>query len=241
MSQYLFLADGGVAYAFFHTDAIGQIICVALLIFSVAVWIVMTEKIITLNHIRKDTLRFAKLFAEKRNPLHFKDRIEEEPGPAARVFQAACVKIDAFHIEGPAGGRRALTDDELSLVRDAMSQEVEKQILLFEKGTMFLATAVSACPFLGLFGTVWGIMAAFTNLAILGHANIQTLAPGVSGALLTTVVALLVAIPSLVGTNMISAKIRNLEVCLDDFAEEAASRLKIEQMESLQAARRENT
>ena len=101
---------------------------------------------------------------------------------------------------------------------------------------IFLQTAVSASPFLGLFGTVWGITIAFTNLASQGKADISTLAPGVSGALLTTVIALIVAIPSLVGYNIITAAIRKMTVQLDNFAEEFHSRLKIEQLDSIAAA-----
>jgi biopolymer transport protein TolQ len=121
-----------------------------------------------------------------------------------------------------------------------MSQSVEEQILFLEKRMMFLATAVSASPFLGLFGTVWGITLAFTNLAIQGRADIQTLAPGVSGALLTTVIALFVAIPSLVGYNIIANSIKDITVRLDNFSENVAARLKIEQMESIQAYEKRN-
>ena len=135
-------------------------------------------------------------------------------------------------------GRRALSDAEIGVLRSTMEQAVEEQLLILDKRSLFLATAVSASPFLGLFGTVWGITLAFTNLAIMGKADIQTLAPGVSGALLTTVIALIVAIPSLVGYNMIGAFVRKLTVKLDNFVEEIASRLKIEQMDSIAAAAR---
>ena len=126
-----------------------------------------------------------------------------------------------------------MNDVELEVVRASMEQAVADQILLLESKMMFLATAVSASPFLGLFGTVWGITLSFTQLAIQGKAEIGTLAPGVSGALLTTVVALLVAIPSLVGYNIITILIKRITVHLDNFTEEVVVRLRIEQLDSV--------
>ena len=233
------IATNGISYAFQNSDALGQIICIVLLLFSVAVWVIMLEKWISLRNARKDIISFAQNFSKRRDPLQLKDLAEHDPSPAAKVYQAACDRIEAFHLqELPGGPRRALSDDEIEIVKNVMNQAVEEQILILEGRTLFLATAVSASPFLGLFGTVWGITLAFTNLAIQGRADIQTLAPGVSGALLTTVIALFVAIPSLVGYNMIGAMIKDLTVRLDNFVENVAARLKIEQMESIQAYER---
>lgn len=235
------IANSGVTYAFQNSDLLGQLICVVLFLFSIAVWVVMLEKIITLKNVKRSTINFSAAFARKRDPLQLKDQADNDESPAARVFQAACDRIEAFHLrEQPGGPRRALSDDEIQIVKATMSQSVEEQILLLEKRMIFLATAVSASPFLGLFGTVWGITLAFTNLAIQGRADIQTLAPGVSGALLTTVIALFVAIPSLVGYNIIASSIKDITVRLDNFSENVAARLKIEQMESIQAYEKRN-
>ena len=83
-----------------------------------------------------------------------------------------------------------MSDDELEVMRSAMNQAVEDQLVILQKHTMILATAVSGSPFLGLFGTVWGITVAFTKLAQAGKADVQTLAPGVSGALLAAALIL---------------------------------------------------
>ena len=129
-----------------------------------------------------------------------------------------------------------MTDDELDVMRSAMNLAVEDQLIILEKRTMVLATAVSGSPFLGLFGTVWGITVAFANLAQMHQANIDTLAPGVSGALLTTVVALFVALPSMVGYNIITTKIKNFTVHLDNFVDEVYAKFKIEQLDSYRAS-----
>lgn len=233
----LVLGDGSsFTYAFGHSDIMGQAICVILFLASIATWTVMVEKVAGLHRLKKHNEIFIKKFREKRNPLGLMETAAETPVcPIAAVYFAACDKLRAFHLESQIG-RRALNDAELELVKTTMEQTVEDQILLMEKKMTFLSTAVSGCPFLGLFGTVWGITIAFTNLAQLGRADINTLAPGVSGALLTTVIALIVAIPSLIGYNVVNANLRAMTVRLDNFVEEFHSRLKIEQMDSVNAA-----
>ncbi|MBR3505721.1 MAG: MotA/TolQ/ExbB proton channel family protein [Lentisphaeria bacterium] len=160
----------------------------------------------------------------------------ESQSPAAAVYLAACERIESFHLELPGGGRRAMSDDELKVMRSAMEQAVEDQLVILSKRTMILSTAVSGSPYLGLFGTVWGITVAFTKLAQAGKADVQTLAPGVSGALLTTVIALLVALPSMIGSNFIAAMINDITVHLDNFVEEVFAKFKIEQLDSYRAA-----
>jgi biopolymer transport protein TolQ len=83
-----------------------------------------------------------------------------------------------------------------------------------------LATATSAAPLLGLLGTVWGVMDAFGGMVIAGAAMLSSVAPGISGALLTTVVGLVIAIPSTIGYNILSDRIRRLAVVMDNFAQE---------------------
>ena len=156
--------------------------------------------------------------------------IADEPSPSARVCEAAYERIKTLNIELPGGGRRALNATEVDVVRASLEQAVADQILELERKMIFLATAITISPFLGLFGTVWGIMLAFTDLAIMGKADIQTLAPGVSGALLTTVLGLLVAIPSVVGYNIITSLIKATIVQMDNFVEEFLVKLKIEQI-----------
>jgi len=86
-----------------------------------------------------------------------------------------------------------------------------------------LATAVSAAPFLGLLGTVWGVMDAFSGMAESGSVALSAVAPGISGALLTTIVGLFVALPSMVGYNLLSGRIRRISVQMDNFAQEFIS------------------
>ena len=230
------LASNGIVYAFKESDIVGQTICIILFIASVVVWYIMLEKAANLNSAMKKSQAFLRAFREKRNPLSLKEKAAESKSPAAAVYLAACERIESFHLEQPGGGRRAMSDDELEVMRSAMNLAVEDQLVVLEKRTMVLATAVSGSPFLGLFGTVWGITVAFTQLAQAGSPDVKTLAPGVSGALLTTVVALLVALPSMVGYNIITSRIKNFTVHLDNFVDEVYAKFKIEQLDSYRAS-----
>ena len=222
------LADTSLYYAFRNSDVLGKGIVIVLFLFSMVTWCIMIDKGISLKCALRDCAAFLEKFRSKRNPLTFADRIEEEPSPAARVCEAAYLRISQMNVTLPNGSSRALSFEEIDIIRATMEQAVADQIIVLEGKMIFLATAVSISPFLGLFGTVWGIMLAFTELAIAGKADIQTLAPGVSGALLTTVLGLVVAIPSVIGYNIITSHIKSTIVHLDNFVEEFIVKLKIE-------------
>ena len=222
------LADTSLYYAFRNSDVLGKGIVVVLFLFSMITWCIMADKGFGLKCALRDCAAFLEKFRSKRDPMTFADRIEEEPSPAARVCEAAYLRISQMNVTLPNGASRALSFEEIDIIRATMEQAVADQIIVLEGKMIFLATAVSISPFMGLFGTVWGIMLAFTELAIAGKADIQTLAPGVSGALLTTVAGLLVAIPSVIGYNVITSQIKSTIVHLDNFVEEFIVKLKIE-------------
>src|SRR5256714_8725767 len=111
----------------------------------------------------------------------------------------------------------------MGAVNAAMERAVGETALSLESQMILLATAVSGSPFLGLLGTVWGVMDAFTGVAEAGSPNLVSLAPGVSRALITTVAALCVAIPAMLGSNFLVTSIRGLIAEMDHFADEFAS------------------
>jgi biopolymer transport protein TolQ len=116
-----------------------------------------------------------------------------------------------------------ITPAQMRVVTTAMERAVGESALRLEAQMILLATAVSGAPFLGLLGTVWGVMDTFSGVAIAGSANLAAMAPGVSGALITTVTGLLVAIPAMFGSNFLVTSIRTLIVQNDNFAAELAS------------------
>ena len=222
----------GVFYAFTHTDLVGQTITIALLIFSTLTWTIMLEKCLGLTKAKKASERFIGVFRERRNPMALKDKAADDISPVARVFESGIGRLTQFYGAKADLSRRprALTEIELDVLRSTLEQTVGDQIMVIEEKMTFLSTAVSGSPFIGLFGTVWGIMLAFTALAQEGKADIQVLAPGISGALLTTIVGLVVAIPSLIGYNVITILNKQITVHMDNFVEEFIAKLKLEQI-----------
>jgi biopolymer transport protein TolQ len=113
-------------------------------------------------------------------------------------------------------------------VKRVLERAVAQESLKLESGLILLAIAVSGAPFLGLLGTVWGVMSAFSYVAMLGRADLATMAPGVAAALATTVCGLLVAIPSMFGYNWLVHNLRVQTVELDNFAQELVSKMETE-------------
>jgi biopolymer transport protein ExbB/TolQ len=148
------------------------------------------------------------------------------------VYRAGCEEM-TFQLLGSAEvdetfrGRLDVADKitpaQMHAVNAAMERAVGEAALGLEGQMILLATAVSGSPFLGLLGTVWGVMDTFTDVAIAGSPNLVAMAPGVSGALITTVTALCVAIPAMFGYNFLVTSIRGMIVEMDNFAAELAS------------------
>ena len=116
-------------------------------------------------------------------------------------------------------------------VKRSLENMVAQESLKLESGLILLAIAVSGSPFLGLLGTVWGVMSTFGHIAQQGNASMAAMAPGVSAALVTTVAGLCVAIPSMFGYNWLVHNLRVLTVELDNFAQELVSQMETEYLE----------
>ena len=120
-------------------------------------------------------------------------------------------------------------------VKRTLERAVAQEAIALESGLILLAITVSGSPFLGLLGTVWGVMISFTDVAAQGSANLTALAPGVAGALVTTVAGLLVAIPSMFGYNWLVHTLRVMTVELDNFAQELMSKMETEYLQDEEA------
>ena len=228
-----FFAEIGILYAFWHSNAAGQVV-IALLVFgSIFSWTVMISKLVMVHRARRETARLLRRFRTARKPLAIYQSREPYLGsPAYAVYLAGCREL-TFHLLGTTeiddtfSSRLAEADRispvAMNSVRSAMEREVGEQSLKLEDRMTVLATAVSGAPFLGLLGTVWGVMDTFSGIALAGHPDLAAMAPGVSGALITTVTGLLVAIPAMFGYNFLVVTLRAMTVELDNFAAELAS------------------
>jgi biopolymer transport protein TolQ len=116
----------------------------------------------------------------------------------------------------------------LEHAENAIQRAIARQTLRYESSMIFLASIVSGAPFIGLLGTVWGVMEAFSAVAAQESAGIQQLAPGVSGAMLATIAGLIVAIPSVFGYNLLLGNTRRMITELENFASSLADRIELE-------------
>jgi biopolymer transport protein TolQ len=231
----LFIAAGGLVFAFEHATIAGKLVLLLLAIGSIFSWSVMLTKLRIVQFARKQNARFLAAFRQDRQPLRLFEKNARFAGsPLFNVYRAGCQEI-TFQLLGSAEvdetfkARLGIADKvsaaQMGAVTAAMERAVGETALELESQMILLATAVSGSPFLGLLGTVWGVMDAFTGVAEAGAPNLAAMAPGVSGALITTVTALCVAIPAMFGYNFLVTRIRGMIVEMDNFAAELASEL----------------
>ena len=207
-----------------------KVIIVILMLFSVMAWSVMAFKAVQMRRAKKLNQYFTAEFKAQKTVLEMFDRrIQAEGCPLFAVYQAGSVELDA-RLKGKAdeARKKILSLKSMEHVKRLMENSVAQESLKLESGLILLAIAVSGGPFLGLLGTVWGVMSTFAGIAQTGSASMAAMAPGVSAALVTTVAGLLVAIPSMFGYNWLVHNLRVLTVELDNFAQEIVSKMETE-------------
>ena len=229
----------GVYYAFQNSDSVGKGVVVLLLVCSVLTWTIMLDKWWSLHCAKRLSTRFQQLFQEYGESNMLANTLLREAdnnnGPVSAIYSAGMEKLLEFYSDGgntyrgmPAPCK--LSEAQYNAVEAVLENEVSNQLRQLETRIGMLATLVSLSPFLGLFGTVWGVMMAFCGIAVAGKSDFTALAPGVAGALLTTVAGLVVAIPSLVGYNLLGGTLRQLTIIMDNFTEQFMVTLKLSQL-----------
>jgi biopolymer transport protein ExbB/TolQ len=175
------------------------------------------------------------MFSRDRDPLRlFETGVRFEGSPLFHIYDAGAAEL-CFQLLGSdevdetfrarLSDSQKLTPAQMRAVIAAMERAVGESALALEGQMNVLTMAVSGAPFLGLLGTVWGVMDAFGGIAAAGNANLAAMAPGVSGALITTVTGLLVAIPAMFGYNFLVTSIRTVIVECDNYAAELSSEI----------------
>lgn len=225
-----------IFYAFDHADFIGKLIVLLLVAASVYAWAIILEKFLLLRRVKRQCREFMAFCGNQPNPEKWLPQLENLAGPLRSVADQALVAmsevlrlpIPRLRTELVAGTLRAgLSRAGADRLQASMNRAVDEEVLRLEERMGLLGMLVSVCPFLGLLGTAYGVMAAFCGMAAEGSASIDALAPGVSGALLTTVCGLLVAIPALVSYNLMVDEIRILTLQMDNFSEEFLGLLRL--------------
>lgn len=220
------MQPASIVYAFGQSDSFGKLIVLTLLLLSAFVWTVIIEKSILLRKLRAWNRRFLSAFRDLQSPMIL---MAKHKGPIADIYHSGVDKLlTVLKIAKPRGSLplrqqqmpRQLSEHEVEQIRNVMERSVSGQSTKLESRLSLLGTVVTISPFLGLLGTVWGVMSAFISMAQQGKPDIQAMAPGVSGALLTTVVGLIVAIPAVIGYNMLTHTVQLTITSMDDFVDD---------------------
>ena len=213
---------------FLQCDLAGQIITVGLAISSIITWAVMLGKRNDLADLRRLNLAFEQRLREERTLLDLPESFRNK-----RVIPYGDLFADASEAYWRAASILKEKGEDsprarLEHAENAIQRAIARQVLRYESSMIFLATVVSGAPFMGLLGTVWGVMEAFSAVAGQQSAGIAALAPGISAALLTTIAGLLVAIPSMFGYNFLIGKMKQLITEIENYASSLADRIELE-------------
>jgi biopolymer transport protein TolQ len=198
---------------FMQADWVVKSIMIGLVLASVWCWAIIANRIATFASTRRAMAAFDKAFASGRPLAELKRDYEGKHATAlAAVFMAGMDEWEKSHAAAAAGSLQSRLEIVLDLAVAEESAELEKRL-------GFLATIGSAGPFVGLFGTVWGIMNAFTAIAAAENTSLAVVAPGIAEALFATALGLLAAIPAVVAYNKLSADAGKLTARLEGFAD----------------------
>jgi biopolymer transport protein TolQ len=210
-----------------------KVIIVFLIIFSIIAWSVMIAKGLQMQRAKRLNQLFNAEYRTQKHVLEvFDRRVQADGCPLFMVYQIGSVELDT-RLKNPSGEARKkfVSLKGMEHVKRSLENTVAQESLKLESGLILLAIAVSGAPFLGLLGTVWGVMSTFGHIAQSGSATMTAMAPGVAAALITTVAGLLVAIPSMFGYNWLVHNLRVLTVELDNFAQDLVSKMETEYLE----------
>jgi biopolymer transport protein TolQ len=223
------LATSNILEVFDRCDTVDKIIVLGLGIFSLIAWTIMFGKHFELKRLRLLNLSFEAHLRDQRTLLDLPESFRERRSiPYADMFADAVEAYWRATAIGKERGSDTTTHARLEHTENAIQRALARQTLRYESGMIFLASIVSGAPFIGLLGTVWGVMEAFSSVAAQQSAGIPQLAPGVSGAMLATIAGLVVAIPSVFGYNFLLGHMKRMITEAENYASSLADRLELE-------------
>ena len=216
-----------------NAGLIAKFVLLVLFLLSVVCWAIIFQKAMQFRGIRRETARFLKVYRESRRFSVVAGGAKRlRASPVARVYLGAYQELGGTGtalpdlMDGPPEeGEDGIGPERLESVQRAMRRVQSSEIERMEKYLAFLATTASSGPFIGLFGTVWGIMTSFHSIGSQGAASLAVVAPGISEALIATAAGLAAAIPAVVGYNYFVGKVRHWVTEMDNFALELTNLL----------------
>ena len=223
---------------FMESNLMGKGIVLIQIACSIVAAAIIIGKNKELGCVLRNSKRFLREFLAGRDVLdYYLLRKKGSPTSLELIYDRTCermVKLLDPDMRRSVIGRQsdavnaALSGREIELVRSTCEHTLEEEELRIENGMGLLATIVTASPMLGLLGTVWGVLDAFADMGSKGTVLLSVIAPAISSALVTTVVGLLVAIPSAIFYNNLAVKVRQLTTDMDGFSDELMGRIACE-------------
>jgi biopolymer transport protein TolQ len=203
----------------FHSGPTGFLVLMLLLGFSVVSWGIIVVKALALQKANKSSAEFLELFWQSKRLDEIFAKTEHMPNsPTAQVFRAGYQELVKVKQREQAKDKDAMTFGGIENVERALRRAATTEMTELERLVPFLATVGSTSPFIGLFGTVIGIMKSFSQIGSQGSANLATVAPGISEALIATAAGLLAAIPAVMAYNYFGTRMKVLAAEMDTFS-----------------------
>ncbi len=200
-----------------NTGPVARLVLLMLLGFSILSWAIIFRKFRTFRAAQQESVEFLKVFRQSKKLSEIRAycrTLKESPLP--EVFQSGYREIESQATMTESPGKPRIRS--LEAVRRALQIGASTELGRLEQWLVWLATTGGVTPFVGLFGTVWGIIDAFQGLATAGTASLHSVAPGIAEALITTAAGLFTAIPAVIAYNIFLQRIKEFGTQMDDFA-----------------------
>jgi biopolymer transport protein TolQ len=215
--------DMSLTGLFMHADIVGKIVITGLLMISILTWAIIFDKAIKMSRLKYKATYFEERFWSSGSLDMLYDKIKRPADPMQAVFVAGMKEWRSAHDKGlfanPSNNNIQARVDRILQVT------IGREMAMIETWMTFLASVGSVAPFIGLFGTVWGIMRSFIGIAQAQNTSLAVVAPGIAEALLATAVGLVAAIPATTAYNKLSTEISRYGERLDNFANDFVATL----------------
>jgi len=214
-----------------QSSIMAKVVLLTLLVFSITSWAIMLNKLFVYRASRDEDNRFLEVFSKTENLTQIYNFAKNlRLSPLARLFLTGYRELYVFQEmakeerkkskKQPLATGEKLTAQDIKGISLALNKSVNREVERFSKRLEFLATTGSTTPFIGLFGTVWGIMHSFRSIGVQGTASIGGVAPGIAEALIATAAGLITAIPAVIFFNYLNNKVFVFTSNMDDFCQD---------------------
>lgn len=221
------VGTGALEFAFSRATTECKFTLLALLILSFLSWTIIISKSRQLFIATRQTRKFLRQYGQGIDPLKMnREQLTMAGAPAFQVFCRGASETERLLAQAPASEKKQINERGFELIKTVLEETTTAEAVNLERGMIVLSIAVAGGPFIGLLGTVWGVMETFSGIAQANAATLTAMAPGVAAALIATVAGLLVAIPAMFAYNLMVTSIRHITQELDAFAARFATQIR---------------